>query len=366
MARPRILSLGERLDIDPELTGRGVCVAFVDVGFYPHPDLLYPDKRIRAYVDVTKKAPAPGDLLEPRDTSWHGMMTVCAACGSGYVSGGHYRGPASDADVVLLRAAGNDGRIHGKHVAAAIRAPLRYPELGIRVLNVSLGVSPGDPDADDVGRAVSEAVLAGVTVIAASGNDADVAPEQPGAAPDAITVGGTDDKNTRATDDDSLWHSSIGRGKPDLLAPAMSLAAPMLPGSMVAREAKPLFELLGLIEEMTAACRFERSEGEAEALEVDPSLVELERAVVARIDARRYASTDYQHVEGTSFAAPITSAIVAQMLQANPTLTPASIRRALIETAASLEGVPRAAQGAGVLRPREAVAWAKRQSIVRR
>ena len=59
MARPQILSLPERLDIDLDATGRGVCVAFVDVGFYAHPDLLYPEKRVRAFLDVTRPEPSP-------------------------------------------------------------------------------------------------------------------------------------------------------------------------------------------------------------------------------------------------------------------------------------------------------------------
>ena len=46
MARPQILSIPERLQAHPKYAGRGVCIGFVDSGFYPHPDLMRPKRRI--------------------------------------------------------------------------------------------------------------------------------------------------------------------------------------------------------------------------------------------------------------------------------------------------------------------------------
>ena len=43
---------------------------------------------------------------------------------------------------MLIKAGVDGGRVRGQHVAHAIRFPLRFPDLGIRVMNVSLGVSP--------------------------------------------------------------------------------------------------------------------------------------------------------------------------------------------------------------------------------
>lgn len=353
--RPQqILSLADRLDVDVAATGQGVTMAFVDIGFHAHPDLLYPEKRLLAYVDVTRETPSADDLFTARGTAWHGCMTTCVAAGSGYVSTGHYRGLAPDAQLVLIRAAGEDGRVQGKHVAAALRVPLRYPELGIKILNVSLGVSPGDPLAADVNRAVRELVAAGVTVFAAAGNDPHVSPEAPGSALEAITVGGSDDRNTRASDDDTPWTSSHGSGKPDLIAPAAWLPAPMLPGTREAREAAALYSLLGVMEELVAARRFGRPDEE-----VDPTVDALVEAAQARIEHKKYVTADHQHVDGTSFASPIAAAVAAQMLSVCPTLGPAELRRGLTDTAVPLPGVSRTIQGAGVLSPRAAVAWAR-------
>lgn len=351
--RPQILSLADRLALDPQATGKGVVIAFVDVGFYAHPDLLCPSRRIRAYADVTREAPASDDLFTARATSWHGTMTACVAAGSGYVSGGHYRGLAPEAEVVLIRAADDDGRVVGKHIAAALRFPLRHPELGVRIVNVSLGVSPDDPDAADVDRAVNELVRAGVVVFAAAGNDPSAPPETPGSSRDAITVGGEDDGNTLDTADDAPWASSHGASKPDLLAPAAWLPAPMLPGTLEAREGAALFALVGVLEELSVAHRFGKTD------EVDPTIASLVEATTARIAAKKFVGDGHQHVDGTSFAAPIAAAVAAQMLSVNPALTPAAIRRILLETSVALPGVPRAIQGAGVLGPRAAVARAR-------
>src|SRR5581483_11097628 len=113
----------------------------------------------------------------------------------------------------------------------------------------------------DVERAVHDVNAAGVVVIAAAGNSADALPEPPAAAPDAIAVGGEDDGNTRETGDDVPWSSSAGSThpgvhKPELLAPAIRLAAPMLPGTITAREANALFHARSVLEEVLAEQTF--------------------------------------------------------------------------------------------------------------
>ncbi|HVY45926.1 MAG TPA: S8 family serine peptidase [Minicystis sp.] len=362
MARPQILSIPERLAAHPKFTGRGVCMAFVDSGFYPHPDLMRPRRRIKVYADAARDQPVGGEFFTPQPSSWHGTMTACVAAGNGYVSGGRYRGLASEADVVLIKCGVDDGRIHGKNVAHAIRFPLRYRHLGIQILNVSVGVRTDDPARDDVERAVAEVVAAGITVFAAAGNTPGAVPVAPGAAREAITCGGADDKGTFDTADDRPWPSSFGTthpgvDKPDLLAPAIWVPAPMLPGTLTAREAAPLFQLLSVLEEASAEHGFSETRQTASPEEMK-SVTSLIEAVGARIGRCKYISPDYQHVDGTSFASPITASVAAQMLEANPKLTPALLREGLTSTAEPLPRVDRKQQGAGMLRPRAAVDWA--------
>ena len=145
-------------------------------------------------------------------------MTACCAAGTGWVSGGRYRGLASESEVVLVKASIDDGRILGKHVAHALRFPLRFPHLGIRILNVSLGVRADDPDVADVEAAVRELVAAGIAVFAAAGNTPGARPLCPRLLrPRPSPAGGADDKNAG---DDTLsghqthWPSSHGSPHP--------------------------------------------------------------------------------------------------------------------------------------------------------
>ncbi|MEZ4293591.1 MAG: S8 family serine peptidase [Polyangiaceae bacterium] len=363
--RPIVYSLFERLDASFKHTGRGVCIGFVDSGFFPHADLVRPRRRVKAYADATRDTPVASDFFNPQVWSWHGTMTACCAAGNGWLSGGRYRGLASDAEVVLIKAGVEDGRILGKNVAHAIRFPLRYPHLGIRILNVSLGVSPGDPDIKDVEAAVEEVVAEGITVFAAAGNMPGRPPSGPGAAKSAITVGGGNDNNTPGFEDDTLWPSSHGSPKPgvhkpDLIAPAIWVPAPMLPGTLTAREAAPLFQLVSVLEELSTEYGFSDTRQIATP-EERASVNALLDAVYARIARCKYISPDYQHVDGTSFASPITASVAAQMLEVDPTLTPEDIREGLTHTARPLQKVEKALQGAGLVRPRAAVEWTQKR-----
>jgi serine protease AprX len=367
MPRPQVLSIPERLDAHPDFHGKGVCIAFVDAGFFAHSDLMRPERRIRAFMDTTREDAQPSEFFTPHPRAWHGTMASCAAAGNGYVSGRRYRGLASQSEVVLIKAATDTGEILGKNVASAIRVPLRHPELQIRVMNVSLGVEPDDPDADDVEEAVREVTRAGVAVFAAAGNDPGSPPEPPGSALESITVGGGNDNNTEDTSDDSPWPSSYGArhpgvDKPDLLAPACLLPAPMLPGTLVAREAAALFQVLSVLEEVTAEQAYREDAGkEVDERERDEALAFV-AAIEARIELGKYVSDDHQHVDGTSFASPIAASVAAQMLEADPSLTPALVRQGLVSTAEKIPDVPREIQGAGILRARKAVEWAHRRA----
>lgn len=369
MGVPQILSIPERLDAYPDVTGEGVVMAFVDVGFYPHPDLMHPARRIKAYADATRDVPVGYEFFSPQIYGWHGTMTACCAAGNGYRSGGSYRGIASEAGVVLVKAGVEGGRVRGPHVAHAIRLPLRFPELKIQILNVSLGVDPKDPGYLDVERAVEEVVQSGVTVFAAAGNTPGQRVGAPGSAPNAITVGGQHDRLSPDGDGEleRVWPSSHGTHhdgvqKPDFLAPAIWVPAPMLPGTHTAREAQPLFQLLSIYEELSAEHGFSERNTLSTPAERE-SIAALKRVIGDRIRRQKYISTEYQHVDGTSFASPIAASVGAQMLEVAPMLTPADLKRGLVETATPIAGIPAHVQGAGILRPREAVDWARARAV---
>jgi serine protease AprX len=244
-------------------------------------------------------------------------------------------------------------------VAHAIRFPLRHPEAEVRVLNVSVGIDRDDPDVPDLLAAVREVTRAGVAVFAAAGNQEGEPPEPPASAPEAITVGGWDDANTRDPGDDTRFPSNYGGGKPDLLATAIWLPAPMLPGTLEAREASAMFQMVSVLEELLERAEFSgKLLGARDRVSVEATLA----AATARVRHQKFISPDYQHVEGTSFAAPITASVAAQMIQVDPTLTPAQIREGLLSTAKPIAGVRPELQGAGLLQPKAAVTWARDRS----
>jgi hypothetical protein len=70
------------------------------------------------------------------------------------------------------------------------------------------------------------------------------------------------------------------------------------------------------------------------------------------------------HVDGTSFAAPIVCSVIAQMLEANPQLTPAAIREVLFSTSKRIENYPAERQGFGVIRPRMALLKILKREII--
>jgi len=308
-----------RMRADPRFTGRGVTIAMVDAGFYPHVDLVQPVNRVRAVVDAATQ-PARVERFGPNDdprwfgwdaddgSRWHGLMTSAAAGGNGTASRGLYRGLAPDAELVLIRARDARGRITSESITRALSwLHAHRTEFGVRIASISLG---GDATAmlesSEVDDAVARLVDAGVVVAVAAGNDGQRNLVPPATAPAALTIGGLDDRNVFDGDGRQLWHSSygttwMGHGKPELVAPSIWVAAPILPMTDVAREAAELFA--------------RRAIGD----------MSCER----RIDELKLITPFYQHVEGTSFAAPIVAGIVACMLEANPKLVPRRVRELL-------------------------------------
>src|SRR5205823_2558023 len=93
-----------------------------------------------------------------------------------------------------------------------------------------------------------EAIRQGIVVVVAAGNTTDHAPVPPANSPSVITVGGYDDGNNLDQEHLGLYHSSFGVAaggnvKPELIAPAMWIAAPILPNTRVYQRAEALSRL---------------------------------------------------------------------------------------------------------------------------
>ncbi|MBL8151320.1 MAG: S8 family serine peptidase [Blastocatellia bacterium] len=369
----KILPTPVRLGASPKFTGKGVTIAFLDSGFYWHPDLTRPDIRIARYVNIFTPRSSAKDLMQTDVSSWHGMMTSVVASGNGFLSGGIYRGIASDAKLVLVKV-GTANRIKHEDITWGIRWVIKHhKKYNIKIINISCG---GDYEAsylhDSLSQAAEEAVKLGLVVVAAAGNETHKAVIPPASAPSVITVGGLDDKNTLDTRNHDLYHSSYGPTidglqKPELVAPSIWVAAPILPGTPTSSQAI-LLDQLEKAPDWEIKAIMERSRGIDPELDaafsLEPYLIR--HLIDIKIKSNNVISGHYKHVDGTSFAAPIVSSIVAQMLEANPDLTPHEVKHTLIKTAERLPHVETDRQGWGVVNPRSAVAKALELGIIKK
>lgn len=372
-ANPKIFHDGEyhilptplRVGADERFTGRGVTMAFLDSGFYPHPDLAEPRNRILRYVNVANPGFDECEFKEPNDSSWHGMMTSVVAAGNGHLSGGVYRGLACEANLVLVKV-GSANRIVHEDIQRGLEWVIEHrAEHNIRIVNISCG---GDYEAsyltDGLSQAAERAVREGIVVVCAAGNSGGgdahaVLP--PASAPSVITVGGFNDKNTLELGDNAAYHSSYGPTidglqKPEIVAPSIWLAAPILPGTPTAAEAR-LYDMLQDSPDTELRDVLKANPGIDAQLDAASDLpVYLIRHLASiKIHDANVISGSYKHVDGTSFAAPIASSVVAQMLEAKPHLTPQQVKRILIDTAIRLESVSVDRQGWGTIIPSRAV-----------
>jgi serine protease AprX len=205
----------------------------MDTGIAEHPDL---DGSVVARVDFVN------DGATALDPSGHGTFVAGLIAAHGPT----FKGVAPDAKLVSLRVLGQKGYGTMHSVLAAFDWLLRNrTTMRIKVLNLSFGA----PQKSSYHRSllagvVESAWFAGVTVVAAAGNDgpAHGTVAMPGADPFVITVGSFADQGTVATNDDreSLFSSrgptKDGFAKPDVLAPGEHIVSLRIPGAALDHE----------------------------------------------------------------------------------------------------------------------------------
>lgn len=403
-AEETVLSQPERLPDYHTIGGRGVTIAFLDSGYYPHPDLAatstWPEPapawthltpaqlrhtleeaslRLVEYVDLDEEGERVGlhlpSLWDGAGYSWHGQMTTTLAAGNGLLSGGRFRGYAPQANLLPIKIGRRTGRIPEADILAGLRWLLRddnWLRYRVRVVNVAVGGDFEMPWRENpVCLAAEELSERGVLVCAAAGNSGRNALYAPAQAPSVLTVGGYEDHNRRWSRDDrsavaalELYHHNHGRvrlagrslRKPELLAPARYLPAPILPPT-------PLFQELYTVGELRRTLLENRPPGAPYPVKGglgDEWMVDVWEAVRKRMNAHKWVHHFYQHVDGTSVAVAQVAAVAAQMFAANPNLSGQEVKALLLATALPLPPAPSHPSGHGILQPTQAVAAALR------
>jgi subtilisin family serine protease len=318
----------------PGVTGKGVGIAIIDTGISTsHPDFKKNNKsRVAVSVDFTGKGSSNtnGILMGVgQDRNGHGTGVASVAAGNGSASKGYgesYVGIAPDASILDLKVLDENGSGTSSSVMAAINwAVVNQKRYNVRVINLSLGaIVPESYRTDPLCKAVERAVLAGIVVVAAAGNDGHTdeivgyktngdplyrqvfgAIHSPGSSPYAITVGASDTNGTAKRSDDGMAQfSSKGPTlidhlvKPEIVAPGRGVVAAMSQENPYSAAQRP------------------------------------DRVVTST--APGALQNAYFKYYGTSFSAPVVSGTVALMLEANKSLTPALVKAALMRSANAL------------------------------
>jgi len=227
---PNLVAVNLQGARDLGITGKDVVVAIVDSGIINyHPDIE--KDRIIFYKDFSNES----NQDNPKDILGHGTHVASIIGGTGKASNGYNQGIAPDVKFVVLRITS---------VSEIIKALEWLKQNGkkynIKVINLSIGVDPTTSWTQDTIAKLANDLAQNFTVVAAAGNDQTYETiDSPGVAPDVITVGGSDSKNTPQIDDDTIYIGS-SKGptpydkldKPDVIAPAKKVVGVRVPNSI--------------------------------------------------------------------------------------------------------------------------------------
>lgn len=259
--------------------GRGVCIAVLDTGLYPHNDIMIrKNGKVKNFVDFI------GAKSQLYDDNGHGTHVCGIIASNGMSSNGKYMGIAPGADLVVIKVMDKNGGGLISDIAAGIEWIIEHKEqYNIRIVSMSLGVDGRVGRNDALLKEAERMWDHGIAVFVAAGNNG---PEKktinvPGVSPKLITVGCVDDLRTiQRTDDVVAEFSSRGPAnktiKPDVVAPGVDI-------------------------------------------------------ISLKNQQKQYAK-----MSGTSMSTPMAAGIAALMLQKRPDLTPQQIKDILMKNTYSL------------------------------
>ena len=274
-----------------------IVVAMLDTGVAEHPDF---ENRIIAFKDFVN------GREKPYDDSGHGTHVAGCMCGSGRISGGMYKGIASESFLFVGKVLDEKGDGMVEKMLSGIDWILENKDrYHIRILNISIGIGEkaGENRIKPLLEKIDEAWNCGLIVVCAAGNGGpkSMTLSPIGAGRKVITVGCHEDGYFGDRED--LCENYSGRGpspydmrKPDIVAPGTDI--------------------------VSCNAFFERRRN-------------------------RYYNA-YIKKSGTSMATPIVSGAMALLLQKHPEYTNEQVKRKLQNTARDLHE-PWCKQGYGMI-----------------
>lgn len=272
------------------LTGKGVAVAVLDTGIYPHVDF---DNRIIAFKDIINRK------TRMYDDNGHGTHIASVIAGSGRASGGRYKGIAPKAEIVAVKILSSKGTGNSVDAVNGIEWILSVSKkYGIRIVNISIGTTDNIYDTEDsiLVRAVETLWDEGIVVVAAAGNNGpgEGTVTSPGISRKIITVGAYDEM--------------------------------------------PIKSSYGMIK------KYYSGHGPTKECIMKPEIVAKGGGIIG-CKNRKYG---YQTKSGTSMAVPYISGMIARLLEKYPDMTPKDVKLRLHDRAVDLN-LPKNIQGWGTV-----------------
>ena len=314
------------------LDGTGIGVAVIDSGVYAVGDLYWYNPTNGSYGSrvVYSQSFVPG-TPDSSDYFGHGTHVAGIIASAGWFSSGShfshtFKGIAPNANIINLRALDQNGAGTDSTVIAAIDAAIKLKsKYNIRVINLSLGRQVYESyTIDPLCQAVESAWKAGIVVVVAAGNQGrnnsagtngygTIA--APGNDPYVITVGAMKTANTPDRGGDMVAsYSSKGPTafdqvvKPDIVAPGNNVVSLLSPHSHLPR----LYSAVDVLISEYADSSIQQFVMSFTGSDLSPT---------------------YMRLSGTSMATPVVSGAAALMIQADPTLTPDTVKARLMESA---------------------------------
>jgi serine protease AprX len=312
------------------LYGSGVTVAIIDSGMNASPDLGLPGSIVynEDFTGEYKQSKNVQDTKNAPDLFGHGQhvagiigsngkSSLCPTCTRLML------GIAPGVSFVNLRALDENGNGTDSSVIAAIERAIQLKDTyHIRVINLSVGRPIYESYSQDpLCQAVEQAWQAGLVVVVAAGNDGRDNSmgtngygtiDAPGNDPYVITVGAMKTMSTTDRSDDLIAsYSSKGPSpidsvvKPDIVAPGNQIASLLASANDTLAKQNP---------ENQVPLSYYQS-------------------VPTGHSSKIQYSNAYFMLSGTSMATPVVTGAVADLLQANPALTPDQIKAKLMLTA---------------------------------
>lgn len=208
-------------------TGKGIGIAFLDTGLFPHKDFDPIQQRITAFVDFVNYK------TSCYDDNGHGTH-ITGIAASSYQIGNTFLGIAPKSNIIVVKVLDSFGNgIQSAFLQGLEWVHQNYKKYNIRVVNISIGTTDTDSDesSNELLLHVNQLWDDGLIVCIAGGNRGPNAQSitVPGNSRKIITVGASDD-SMKIIGNYRFSSNYSGRGptkscimKPDVVAPGTNI-----------------------------------------------------------------------------------------------------------------------------------------------